>query len=74
VDNGAVPHRLLLVIALWAGATLFGLAFAELTKVGPVILNLGRGHGVHIGDLVALAAAYTPAALLSRRILRRPRV
>jgi hypothetical protein len=68
-----VPRRLLLVIALWGAATLFGLAFAELTRVGPVILTISRGHGVHIGDLVALAAAYTPAALLSRRILRRPR-
>ena len=68
-----MPHRLLLLIALWGAATLFGLAFAELTRVGPVILTISRGHGVHIGDLVALAAAYTPAALLSRRILRRPR-
>jgi hypothetical protein len=71
VDNGGVDRRLLLLIALWAAATVFGLAFAELTKVGPVVLRLTHGHGVHVGDLVALAVAYTAAAWLSRRVLRR---
>lgn len=65
-------RRLLLVALLWIAATGFGLAFADLTKVGPVLVTLWRGHGVHVGDLLALAAAYTPAALLSWWILRRP--
>jgi hypothetical protein len=64
-------RRLLLVIVLWTGATAFGLAFADFTKVGPVVLTLGRGHGVHVGDLLALCAVYAPTALMSRRILRR---
>ena len=66
-----MPHRLALVVALWATATVFGLAIARWTAVGPVVLTLGRGHGVHVGDLVALTAAYAEAALLTRRLLRR---
>jgi hypothetical protein len=66
-----VPRRLVPVLAVWAAATAFGLAIARWTAVGPVVLDLGRGHGVHVGDLVALAAAYAEAALLTRRLLRR---
>ena len=57
-----MSRRLALVVAVWAAATMFGLAFARWTAVGPVVLILGRGHGVHVGDLVAFAAAYAAAA------------
>lgn len=63
--GGVDRRRLLLVIALWIAATGFGLAFADFTRVGPVLLTLGRGHGVHVGDLVALFLAYSAAALLT---------
>jgi hypothetical protein len=66
-----VSRRLALVAALWTAATVFGLAIARWTAVGPVVLTLSRAHGVHVGDLVALAAAYAEAALLTRRLLRR---
>jgi arginase family enzyme len=66
-----VSHRLALVVAVWAAATAFGLAIARWTAVGPVVLILGGGHGVHVGDLVALAAAYAEAVVLTRRLLRR---
>ncbi len=58
---------------IWGVATAFGLAIAVWTRVGPVVLTLNYqgGYGVHIGDLVALAAAYTEAAVLTRRLLRR---
>jgi hypothetical protein len=59
-----------LILAAWGAATAFGLAFAEYTKVGPVLLTLSRSHGVHVGDLVALLASYTVAAALTRRLLR----
>ena len=59
------------MLVLWAAATVFGLAFAELTKVGPVVLRITRSHGVHAGDLVALTVAYVTAALPTWRILRR---
>ena len=60
------PPHASLILALWGAATAFGLAFAAWTAVGPVLLTLTRGHGVHAGDLVAFAAAYTRAAVLTR--------
>ncbi len=60
----------LLVSVLWAAATAFCLAFAASTAVGPVVLTLSPGHGVHVGDLVALTAACSAAAVVTRRILR----
>jgi hypothetical protein len=66
-----VSRRLALISALWVAATVFALAIARWTAVGPIVLTLSRGHGVHVGDLVALAAAYAEAALLTRRLRRR---
>ena len=63
-------RRAVLIVVTWAAATFFGLAFAELTKVGPVLVALTSGHGIHVGDLVAFAAAYSAAALLTRQVLR----
>ena len=65
-----MSRRLALVAALWATATVFALVIAWWTAVGPVVLTLSRAHGVHVGDLVALAAAYAEAAMLTRRLLR----
>ena len=64
----ACPSVLSLV-TIWGTATAFGLAFALATKVGPVLLTLSRRHGVHVGDLLALLAAYTVAALATRFVL-----
>ncbi|MDT7581542.1 MAG: hypothetical protein QOK35_2806 [Pseudonocardiales bacterium] len=66
-----MSRRPALVAAVWATATAFGLAIARWTAVGPVVLILGRGHGVHVGDLIALTAAYAEAAFLTRRLLRK---
>jgi hypothetical protein len=63
-------RRAVSVVVIWAVATAFGLAFAAWTAVGPVVLELTRGHGVHVGDLVAFAAAYTPAVVLTGRLHR----
>ncbi len=60
----------LLVSVLWAAATAFCLAFAAGTAVGPILLALTATHGVHVGDLVAAVAAYSAAAVLTRRVLR----
>ena len=62
--------RAVSILAVWGAATMFGLAFAELTRVGPVLLTLTRGHGIHAGDLLAFAAAYSVAAVLTRYLLR----
>jgi hypothetical protein len=63
-------RQAVLILAVWGAATAFGLAFAEFTRVGPVLLTVSRSHGVHVGDLVAMLAAYTAAAVLTRRLLR----
>ena len=65
-------RRAVSILIVWGTATMFGLAFAELTRVGPVLLTLGRGHGIHVGDLVAFAAAYGAAAFVTRYLLRDP--
>ena len=44
-----------------------------MTAVGPVVLTLSAGHGVHAirvlrKDPVALLAAYTEALVLTRRL------
>lgn len=62
-------RRLVLVGVLWAAATVFGLAFAAMTAIGPIVLPLSRNHGVHAGDLVAFAAAYVLAAGWTLRLL-----
>ena len=69
----ALPRRVavVLVVVIWGAATAFGLAFAAWTSIGPVLLTVAPGNGVHVGDLVALIAAYTPAAVLTRWLLRR---
>ena len=57
--------RLLVVGLAWIGATLFGLAVAATTTIGPVVLNVTRSHGVHMGDLVAFSVAYVVALLVT---------
>ena len=63
-------RRAVSILVVWGTATMFGLAFAELTRVGPVLLTLSRGHGIHLGDLAAFAAAYSAAVFLTRYLLR----
>lgn len=63
-------RRAVSILVVWGAATAFGLAFAELTKVGPVLLTVSYRHGIHVGDLVAFAAAYTGAAFVTRYLLR----
>lgn len=61
--------RVLLVGAIWVGATLFGLAVAATTTIGPILLSLSYNHGVHLGDLVAFAGAYAVAAVITAPLL-----
>ena len=70
-DRPGTVRTVLLVTAIWGAATVFCLAFAVATAVGPILLTLSRDHGVHVGDLVALVAASTAAAVLTRRLRHR---
>jgi hypothetical protein len=64
-------RRAALVTAIWGVATAFALAFAEFTRVGPVLVIFSRGHGMHVGDLVVLLLIYASAFVLTRRVMRR---
>ena len=57
--------RFALVGTAWAGATLFGLAVAAETTIGPVLVSLSRNHGVHLGDVVAFGVAYLVALVVT---------
>jgi hypothetical protein len=61
------------IALLWAAAGILGLVIAVETAVGPVIVRFGHGHGVHLGDLVGVAAVSSPAALASVGVVRRRR-
>jgi hypothetical protein len=63
----------ILIVTIWTAATACALAFAALTEIGPVVLAITRTHGVHLGDLVAAAAGYGGAALLSSHLRRHAR-
>jgi hypothetical protein len=60
------------VIAVWVAATLLGLGVAATTRIGPVVLRISAGHGVHLGDLLAFAVVYAAALVLTFR--SRPRL
>ncbi len=55
----------------WAGATLFGLAVAAVTSVGPIVASLSENHGVHLGDLVAFGGAYLVALVVTVAVYSR---
>ena len=61
--------RLLLHLATWAIATMFGLFVAAETRIGPVVVALSYRHGIHLGDLVAFMVAYAWAARVSLGLL-----
>ncbi len=61
--------RAVLVVLTWIGATLFGLIVAVETRIGPTVLDLSHQHGVHLGDVLAFAAAYAVAALVTASVL-----
>ena len=62
--------RRIAVVAVWLLATVLGLCVAATTKIGPIVLNLAANHGVHLGDVIAFAAVYAVAALITHRLLR----
>jgi hypothetical protein len=62
-------HRAVVVVLAWAAATLLGLVVAVTTRIGPVVLTVSARHGVHLGDLLAFAAAYAAAVVITLRML-----
>ena len=61
VSHGAGSRRRAFV-TIWAVATLVGLLVARVTRLGPILLVITPGHGIHVGDVVTFAVAYGVAA------------
>ncbi|CAA9416069.1 MAG: hypothetical protein AVDCRST_MAG66-2325 [uncultured Pseudonocardia sp.] len=61
--------RAALAVLAWIAATLFGLAVAAQTRIGPTVLELSYNHGIHLGDVLAFAGAYAVAALVTAAAL-----
>lgn len=56
-----------MIILVWGAATLLGLGVAATTRIGPILFSVSANHGVHLGDLVAFAAAYGAALVTTLR-------
>lgn len=69
----ALAHRWLRVpvlVGIWIGSLAAALAIARFTKAGPILVVVSSRHGVHAGDLVAFAAVFSVAAVLSSAVVR----
>jgi hypothetical protein len=66
-------RRVVGIGVVWCLATVLVLLVAAETRIGPVLVTLTRGHGVHVGDAVALVLSYAAAGLLTWRLLRHGR-
>ena len=63
-------RRAVSILVVWGTGDHLRAGLRRAHQVGPVLLTLSRGHGIHVGDLVAFAAAYSAAAFLTRYLLR----
>jgi hypothetical protein len=59
------------LIAVWIMATLLALGVAATTRIGPILFTLSPRHGVHLGDLLAFAASYATALVITVLVLGR---
>jgi hypothetical protein len=57
--------------AAWIGAVSVAVVVARWTEVGPVLVRLPGSHGVHLGDVAAVLAVTTAAALTTYSVGRR---
>lgn len=71
--NPTSPRRIPIVLGIWLVAAVTVLGVARMTAVGPVVLTLSNRHGVHLGDLAALALVVVAAVALTGRVVARRR-
>jgi len=57
--------RVLATAIVWGGAMVGSLLIASKTTVGPVVFHLSHNHGVHLGDIVAVAGSAVGAAIVT---------
>jgi hypothetical protein len=61
--------RFLLLVTTWGLATAAALLVSWQTKVGPVLAEVSHRHGVHLGDVLAFAVAWSWAGIVSLALL-----
>lgn len=59
------------VLLTWAAAAATVLFVAAETSVGPVVMSLSKGHGIHLGDVAALIVAVAVALMITAWIVVR---
>ncbi len=64
-------RRVFDIVAVWGLTAAMVLLFAHVTAVGPILVDLTRTHGVHLGDVVFMLLAVAVAALITVRLVRR---
>lgn len=52
--SAAIGVRVLIVLMTWLIAMVSSLYVAHETRLGPVVLPLTHGHGVHLSDLIVM--------------------
>ncbi len=60
---------MMIIAVVWVGATLFGLAVAATTRIGPVVLKVSTNHGIHFGDIAAFVGSYIAALFVTLVVL-----
>jgi hypothetical protein len=61
--RGPLASRRLVLTVAWILATCVGLVVAHETKIGPVVLTITQGHGVHLGDVLGFLVCYGAVGL-----------
>ncbi len=60
-----------LIILVWAAAAAAVIVIATDTKVGPVLIRLSRGHGIHLLDVLVFIGVSAVASAVTWLCVRR---
>ncbi len=61
--------RTLCILISWGLATAAALFLSWQTKIGPVVAQVSHRHGIHLGDVLAFAIAWSWAGIVSLALL-----
>lgn len=71
--HGGLFQVMVRLVITWLAAAGIVLLVAADTSVGPVVLALSHRHGIHAGDLLALAVCFASALLVTVAVVGRYR-
>jgi hypothetical protein len=60
-----------LVVLVWSLAALAALFVASDTRIGPVLIKISRGHGIHLGDALVFVLVTAAASSVTWLLVRR---